>query len=472
MDPAAMQAALQQMVQQVVQPLAQAVQQQLQALQNQHQPPPPPPPVVFNRSPLGSAQPGDLINYGTKEGIKFHSMATRALFPKDEYFDVEPNQFNTFMTLLASRCKDLGFTTQGGICMVPPDAANPLNGEPINIVEDFGRANLDQIRQWETTFLNANAGAPGRHAQDSKILYDMLMNSLSTRGTARIEIWKHQYCFAVGPNNDMYESGGCLLKVIVRESYLDSTATVSSLRLKLSSMDTYVHENGTDIIALNAHARSLVDGLAARGQRTEDLLVNLFKAYKVCPDVQFKAYITALENGHEDGREPLEPDVLMERTSNYYKKRLDGSTDKWEEDKETKAELLAMEARLRKLEKLKSKVTFKQDSRKKKGAKNDAKKPKASNHPEKPGWLKNNEKPSDPTKSRHFNGTEWYWCDASVGGKCGGAWGTHKPSECRGTRGKRKGDQGTDAKRARKAKKIIKAQQALLNGLEDSDSEE
>ena len=415
--------------------------------------------MVFNRSPLGSAQPGALINYGTKEGIKFHSMATRALFPKDEYFDVEPSQFNTFMTLLASRCKDLGFTTQGGICMVPPDAANPQNGEPINIVEDFGRATMEQIRQWETTFLDANAGALGRHAQDSKILYDMIMNSLSTQGTARIEIWKHQFCFAVGANNTMYESGGCLLKVIVRESYLDSTATVSSLRLKLSSLDTYVHENGTDIIALNAHARSLVDGLAARGQYTEDLLVNLFKGYKVCPDVQFKAYITALENGHEDGRDPLEPDVMMERTSNYYKKRLDSSTDKWEEQTETKTdEFLALEARLRSMEES-SKQQHNQSNQ------------------EKPSWLTNNEKPKDPSKPRSWSGTEWYWCDESTGGKCGGKWGAHKPSDCRGKRSKRSRrknneDLSPKAKRAR-AKKIIKEQQALLDEMDtDTESDE
>jgi len=443
MDQAGFQAALQQMVQQLVQPLTQAV----RALQEQHQPPPPPPPVVFNRSPLGAVEPGDLINYRTKEGIKFHSMATRPLFPKDEYFDVEPNKFNTFMTLLAIRCKDLGFTTPGGICMVPPDAANPLNGEPINIVEAFGRASLDQIHQWETTFLSANAGALGQHAQDSKILYDLLMNSLSTQGTARIEIWKNQYCFAVGPNNIILESGGCLLKVIIRESYLDSTATVSSLRLKLSSLDQYVKENGTDIIGMNAQAKAWQDGLWARGEVTHDFLVNLFKGYKACPDVLFKNYITALENGHEDGTSPLTPDLLMERTSNYYKKRLDSTTDKWEEDEGTKAELLAMEARLRKLEKHKSKMSSTQDSRKKKGAKNGAKKKsKASNNSDKPGWLKNNEKPSDPKKSRHFNGTEWYWCDTSVGGKCGGAWGKHKPSDCNGTRGKRKSsDKDSDA---------------------------
>ena len=172
-------------------------------VQQQHQPPPPPPPaVIFNRSPLGATAPGELIDYGSKDGKKFHSMATRPLFPKDEYFDVEPDKFRTFMGLLANRAKDLGFITPGGICLVPPDAAHPNVGVPINTVEDFGRATLDQIRDWETTFLDATAGAQGRRSQDSKILYDMLMASLSTQGTTRIEIWKHQYSIPVGTNND------------------------------------------------------------------------------------------------------------------------------------------------------------------------------------------------------------------------------------------------------------------------------
>jgi len=55
----------------------------------------PPQPVAFNRSPLGSAQPNDLVDCSTKEGKKFHSLATRPLFGNNDNdkFDVEPNKF-------------------------------------------------------------------------------------------------------------------------------------------------------------------------------------------------------------------------------------------------------------------------------------------------------------------------------------------------------------------------------------------
>ena len=221
------------------------------------------PPVVFNRSPLGAGPANQIINYETKEGRKFHERATRSLFPQGELYGIEPSEFKTLMTRLAERAKDLGFTVIGGLCMIPPDPQHPLQGPHLNSVEDYGRTTLDQIRAWEETFLGANAGQQGRLAQDSKILYDLLMASLSSQGLARIDIWKHQYVIMVG--GEPRESGGCLLKVIVRESYLDSTATTSAIRLQLSTLDDYIHENGTDLIAFNTHVRQLMDGLAARG---------------------------------------------------------------------------------------------------------------------------------------------------------------------------------------------------------------
>lgn len=274
-----------------------------------------------------------------------------------------------------------------------------------------------------------------------------------------------------GPNARTFDSGGCLLKVIVRESYLDSNATVSTIRLQLSSLDTYVLENGTDITEVNAHVRSLMDGLAARGETSQDIFVNLIKGYKACPDVEFLEYIRALENGHEDGSAELTHDELMVKTSNYYKKRLNSSSNKWEEKKDPAAELLAMQARLRKVEKAEKQVRIQEPDPTGKKGRNGGKPPKEDPNQQKPSWLTKNEKPKDPAKSRTWSGTTWYWSDESTGGKCDGAWGAHKPKDCDGRRGKRKSrkDETPKAKRAR-AKKIIKEQQAVLDDLDESDA--
>ena len=96
-------------------------------------------------------------------------------------------------------------------------------------------ATMERIRAWEETFIAQNKGANGCHAQDTKLLFYILMNTLSTQTVERVTIWKEQWIIKVG--GVQYESGEGLLKVIIRESYLDSNATVSPICLQLSSLD-------------------------------------------------------------------------------------------------------------------------------------------------------------------------------------------------------------------------------------------
>ena len=41
-------------------------------------------------------------------------------------------------------------------------------------------------------------------------------------------------------------------------------------------------------------------------------------------------------------------------------------------------------------------------------------------------------KPDAIKRYREWNGTKWYWCCKANGGKCGGAWRAHLPSQCKG----------------------------------------
>ena len=51
------------------------------------------------------------------------------------------------------------------------------------------------------------------------------------------------------------------------------------LQLNLTNLDGYVRSNGTGIVAFNAYVQSQVNGLAAHGEITNDLIFNLFKGY-------------------------------------------------------------------------------------------------------------------------------------------------------------------------------------------------
>ena len=98
-----------------------------------------------------------------------------------------------------------------------------------------------------------------------------------------------------------------MLKVISQESYLDSNATVSTLHLNLTNLDEYVLSNGTDIVAFNAYVQSQVNGLAAHGEITNDLIINLFKGYRAMKDQAFLDYLRMIENAHEDGTAIMDP---------------------------------------------------------------------------------------------------------------------------------------------------------------------
>jgi hypothetical protein len=113
------------------------------------------------------------------------------------------------------------------------------------------------------------------------MLYKCLMNSISKEGKSKMTIWKDQHHVNGLPSGDL------LLKVIVRESHLDTNATISTIRTKLSNLDTCMLSIGGDITKFNTYVKGLVEFLNARGETTTDLLINLFKG---CLEVEDKSF--------------------------------------------------------------------------------------------------------------------------------------------------------------------------------------
>ena len=131
----------------------------------------PPPAGPFLRTPL-QAKVNDTIDFNSKEGRRYHEMATKSLFPDGEKFDVEPAKFQTFMNLLFTRLRDLGMFQLNKNCMIP------ITGIQINMVTDYGRVTLANVMAHVATFIMTNTC----NSQNSKILFDLLNNSCSTEG--------------------------------------------------------------------------------------------------------------------------------------------------------------------------------------------------------------------------------------------------------------------------------------------------
>jgi hypothetical protein len=163
-----------------------------------------------------------------------------------------------------------------GILQIPEDANDP-NSPTVYLIGNYGQIPLATIREFESTYLQVGC----RPVQDTIMLFKCLMNSISKEAKNKILIWHNQYSV------NGYSSGNLLLKIIIRESHLDTNATTSSIRTKLSRLDTYIVTIASNLTKFNGYVRFLIDSLAARGETSNDLLTNLFKGYAAATDKVF-----------------------------------------------------------------------------------------------------------------------------------------------------------------------------------------
>ena len=147
------------------------------------------------------------------------------------------------------------------------------------------------------------------------------------------------------------------LKVIIRESDVDTQATPAFIRQQLAALDEYIGTVDSDINKFNTHVKSLTRDLEHRRQQSTDVLTNLFKGYKPDSDKVFVEYIMQKEEEYEEGS-PITADSLMNLAANKYKIWL--RRNKWNAKFESETKILALEAKLMSLQKKdKSKGTVK-----------------------------------------------------------------------------------------------------------------
>lgn len=172
------------------------------------------------------------------------------------------------------------------------------------------------------------------------MLYQCLMASLTSEAKKKVIIWAYQYQIEV--DGAKYSSGVALLKVIIRESHLDTNATTNQIRTKLSALDTYITTIHSDIGKFNQYVKLLVQSLLARNQTTSDLLINLFKGYGAVSDETFRAWLIRKQDDHEEGN-PITPDELMLAAKNKYDAMVEKGT--WNAPT-AEEKIVALEAKL------------------------------------------------------------------------------------------------------------------------------
>ena len=138
---------------------------------------------------------------------------------KQELFDCTSDQFFPFMKSLEERGNQYGWTEKAkAILWVRPWRMS----QPINILWNYGPVTLDRIQQHKLTYWDIGTCA----ARDDRMPYECIMSSLSFASKSKVNIHSDK-CHIGNPRLPL---GLCLLKVVARESYLDSNATTGMIR--------------------------------------------------------------------------------------------------------------------------------------------------------------------------------------------------------------------------------------------------
>ena len=411
------------------------------------------PEVAFAFSPALAVQ--GLLDYTKSEHSKIYKSAIREV--SKEPFDCEAEGLYQFLKDVQDRADEMGWSE--GILNITLEVTD--NGDPVeeNLIDNYGTISLEQVVESELQYINEE----GRGAQDTYMLYKCLMASLTNAAKKRISLWSDQY--RIG-NNDLC-SGVALLKIIIRESHLDTNATTNQIRTKLSNLDSYILTVDSDIGKFNQYVKLLVQSLTARNQRTSDLLINLFKGYGAVSDEVFRAWLMRKQDDHEEGEE-LTPDDLMIAAKNKYDTMVEKGT--WNAPT-AEEKIVALEAKFNStMKSLNKKVSFEKSKKKgtKSGGEKQTSKKKEGDHPKKWKAPKQGDK-----KEVEFKGHTWYWCGKDTGGKCE-KWRAHKPKECKGLAttdaagDKRKRDPTTGSEKKKTIDKKLKVAKAYIAKMEQS----
>jgi hypothetical protein len=383
----------------------------------------------------------DVLNYSDQSAAKLFKSGTEPLSIK---FDCKPDNLQLFLD--QARDKSIVFDWLNILSI-------PIGGDVAatkDLIESYGEISYEDVKAHAINYMNEDS----REAQDSFMLYHCLMNSLTDAAQKQVRTRGNVIPFMFGGKG----SGPVLLKVIIMVSHVDTRATITSVRTKLSSLDHAMREQDSDIEAFNDYVLGLVSKLHARGEQTQDLLVNLFKGYKACKDAEFVDYIKKKEDLYEEGGE-VSYQQLMDWSINKYKTRKE--SEQWCQRTTEEETIIALQAQVNNLMVQKKpsypagkpsgfgKKDYKQGFKNNKGKG----KPRAGDYP---AWMVVPPKTGEKQYQK-VEGKDYHWCPNH------NRWTRHRPSECKGIGFKAapKKDQGNKFADAKHNLKITNALAAI-----------
>ena len=224
------------------------------------------------------------IDYISTTGIKLFNSAILKIL---ELFDRESKSVNLFNKKLAERSKQSGYMETGANIIMIADST----GTPRKKITEYGRLTVEDIEANIQKFTRQQT----RQAQNSVQLFHCLNNSMTEAAQLKIVAESDKYMEGETP------VGEILFKFMMKKAVIDTSTTATYLRCKHTNIDTYMSTVKLDIKNFNQYVKVNVDGLKARGERTNDLMINLFKAYQVSSKGEILRYVKTKIDRYNDG---------------------------------------------------------------------------------------------------------------------------------------------------------------------------
>jgi len=311
-----------------------------------------PPAVTFSLTPATNKV-DDLIDLGSRWGGGVYQDATASLYDsEEEKFDLDNDKLTAFQRLVEDRAKEMGWTSQNQGIVTYTVNEGGVN-VPINIIQDYGRITIQEIRtQSEPFYLDTGAKSRQRAAQNNTMWAKTLTNSLTSKARDQIAIYKDEYLVQGSPTGDKFILAPALWKVIMRLTTLDTKMTNKALRAVIKDLPIYAVTVKGDIDLIHKRFLEHYALLKARGEEVDDKEGLLFDTYSHVPDAVFRTYMNKKKDDFYDNVNDMQntnyEDIIKKAAAKL--NLLKVSTDHvWGAPSDEEAQVIALKAELLKV---------------------------------------------------------------------------------------------------------------------------
>jgi hypothetical protein len=272
-------------------------------------------PGIPQQAPVFALLPA-LVN--TEAFLDLNSISGAKLFksgaqPLSQTFNFsDPSDLQVFLYLLKTKTRVQGWSR---VFTVPGTTVGLTVNH--NLLSNYGLIPLADVTQDVLSYVDTQT----KVAQDLFMAFQCIFASLEIKflKTINMEAWKYH----VG--QDQTPSGSLLLKAIIMRAHVDTQATVTFICEALSQLDVRMSAFDSNMMKFNIYVKSQVISLEARGESTNDLLVNVFKGYQMAQDEDFAQFVKRKKDAYDEGADITVASLMdaAEKTST----RLDSSLE-------------------------------------------------------------------------------------------------------------------------------------------------